>query len=194
MTLGTAWTALLETSGINNVSLLLLEGRAFLVARKLCVQYEELQEAVEEPQPVMYNSRLKNWRNVDLRESKVQKRPEACPVFERRSAQQKRRSGPTKSFNRNIKCFNCGRQGHIKGDCRRKNIESRHCSISKGGKSLSMGVKGHIYQTLECDNGKRMPFILDIGSVESLMASADLREFCPETAAQPTSAEIQGVT
>ncbi len=46
-------------SGINNVSLkkklLLLEDRTFLAARKLCVQYEELQEAVEEPQPAMYN-------------------------------------------------------------------------------------------------------------------------------------------
>ncbi len=56
------------------------------------------------------------------------------------------------------------------------------------------GVKGHIYQTLEFANGKSMPFILDTGSVESLFASADLRKFCPETAVQPTSAVIQGVT
>ncbi len=39
-----------------------------------------------------------------------------------------------------------------------------------------------------------MPFILDTGSVESLIASADLRKFCPETVIQPTSAIIQGVT
>ncbi len=62
-------------SGINNVSLkkklLLLEDPTFLAARKLCVQYEELQEAVFEPQPAMYKSRLKNWRKADLRESKV---------------------------------------------------------------------------------------------------------------------------
>ncbi len=51
-------------SGINNVSLkeklLLLEDRTFLAAMKLCMQ-----EAVEEAQPAMYNSRLKDWRNRD---------------------------------------------------------------------------------------------------------------------------------
>ncbi len=40
-------------SGINNISLkeklILFENRTFLAARKLYVQYEELQEAVEEP-------------------------------------------------------------------------------------------------------------------------------------------------
>ncbi len=140
------------------------------------MQCEELQEAVEESQPAMFNSRLKNWRNAVLREGKVQKQPEACPAFERRSAQQKHRSGTTKLFNRNIICFNCGRQGHIKRDCRLRNIESMQCSFAKGGKSLSTGVKG---QTLECANGKRMPFILVTGSVESLIASADLRKFLP---------------
>ncbi len=47
---------------------------------------------------------------------------------------------------------------------------------------------------LECANGKRMPFLLHIGNEESLMASADLRKCCPETAVQPTSTVIQGVT
>ncbi len=55
-------------SGINNAylkeKLLLLEDRIFLAAMKLCMQ-----EAVEEAQQAMYNSRLKNWRNGNLRES-----------------------------------------------------------------------------------------------------------------------------
>ncbi len=55
-------------SGIYNASLeekfLLLEDRTFLAAMKLCMQ-----EAVEVAQPAMNNSRLKNWRNCDFRES-----------------------------------------------------------------------------------------------------------------------------
>ncbi len=39
-----------------------------------------------------------------------------------------------------------------------------------------------------------MSFILDIGSVESLITSADLRKLCPETVVQPTSAVIHCVT
>ncbi len=85
-------------SGINKVlskkKLLLLEDRTFLAARKLCVQYEELQKAVEEPQPAMYNSRLKSWRNAGLRGSKVQKRPEASPGLKCRSVRRNNRSSP----------------------------------------------------------------------------------------------------
>ncbi len=63
------------------------------------MQYEELQKAVEEPQPAMHNSRLKSWRNADLRGSKVQKRPEAIPEFGRWRVKQNNRLSPTKSFN-----------------------------------------------------------------------------------------------
>ncbi len=90
------------------------------------MQYEELQEAVEEAQPAMYNSRLKDLRNADLKEGKVQKRPEACPAFEQRSAQQTHRSGTTKSFN-------YGKQGHIRRYCRQKNADSRHCGFARSG-------------------------------------------------------------
>ncbi len=76
---------------------------------------------------------------------------------------------------------------------RQGNIDARHCSFSKGAKSFSTGCKGHFYQTLECANGKRMLFILDTGSVKSIIASADLRKFCPETVLQPTLAIILGV-
>ncbi len=55
-------------SGINNASLnkrlLLFKNLTFLAARILCAQYEELQEAVEEPQSSMYNSRLKSRRKI----------------------------------------------------------------------------------------------------------------------------------
>ncbi len=71
---------------------------------------------------------------------------------------------------------------------RQRYIDARHCSFSKCAKSLSTGCKGHFYQTLECANGKRMLFMLDTGSVESIIASADLRKFCPESIAKQTKA------
>ncbi len=41
---------------------------------------------------------------------------------------------------------------------------------------------------------KRVPLILDTGSVEAIIASAHFRKFCPVTVVQPILAIIQGVT
>ncbi len=56
-----------------------------------------------------------------------------------------------------------------------------------------MRGKGHTYKTQERANEKRMPFILDTGSKECIIASADIRKLRPETVVQRTLAVIQGV-
>ncbi|VDP86545.1 unnamed protein product [Echinostoma caproni] len=101
-------------------------------------------------------------------------------------------------------CHKCGKTGHIQPVCRSTKtcrlIQARDSEVSNMAKhfsSLSLAItshSGHIRKRLFSSTGNSLHFILDTGSVESLISVHDLKLFAPDAKLQPSTVTINGIT
>ncbi|MBM6549371.1 hypothetical protein H7673_10975, partial [Streptococcus dysgalactiae subsp. equisimilis] len=103
----------------------------------------------------------------------------------------------------NAKCFQCGKVGHIQTVCRSSKScklvnSSNDADISDNMCSLTLSVDtqlhGHLRQPIRFGNGKSHTFIIDTGSVESLIPKSVLDTLYPNIELLPTSITIRGIT
>ena len=68
------------------------------------------------------------------------------------------------------------------------------CQFSSISLALDSGFSDHIRRKLCNSNGHSLEFILDTGSLESLIPMKELRQFAPSARIQPTTISIKGIT
>ncbi|CAH8639600.1 unnamed protein product [Dicrocoelium dendriticum] len=104
---------------------------------------------------------------------------------------------------RNSKCHHCGNVGHIRSVCR----QFRRCNVVKQvddstenlpddfhSLTLAVNTSGHLYNTLRFGNGMSHRFIVDTGSVESLISKTSLDHLYPDAQLDSTLITIKGIT
>ena len=106
---------------------------------------------------------------------------------------------------RKSRCFACGRIGHLKSVCR--HFKPCHFTdarfkeadrLEEDFNSLSLAVLNnpseHVYQKIFNTDGKSLNFIVDTGSVESIISQTDLVSFSPSAVVVPTTTIVKGIT
>ncbi|CAH8542619.1 unnamed protein product [Schistosoma intercalatum] len=108
---------------------------------------------------------------------------------------------------RNAKCFKCGKVGHIQSVCKATvhfassctkscNLNFNNSDVSSDHLSLSTISKGnaHIQKRLYTSLGSFHDFILDTGSIESIISFKNLKSLDPNVVVRPTEVSILGIT
>ncbi|VDP89514.1 unnamed protein product [Echinostoma caproni] len=105
---------------------------------------------------------------------------------------------------RYVLCHKCEKTGHIQSVCRNTKtcrlIQARDSEVSNMAKhfsSLSLAItshSGHISKRLFSSTGNSLHFILDTGSVESLISFHDLKLFTPDAKLQSSTITINCIT
>ena len=103
------------------------------------------------------------------------------------------------------RCYACGMIGRLKSvfqhfkpchftDARFKEADR----LEEDFNSLSLAVLNnpseHVYQKIFNTDGKSLNFIVDTGSVESIISQTDLVTFYPSSAEVPTTTIVKGIT
>ncbi|CAH8652284.1 unnamed protein product [Schistosoma intercalatum] len=108
---------------------------------------------------------------------------------------------------RNAECFKYGKVGHIQSVCKAIvhfassctkscNLNFNNSDVSSDHLSLSTISKGnaHIQKRLYTSLGSFHDFILDTGSIESIISSKNLKALDPNVVVRPTEVSILGIT
>ncbi|CAH8507896.1 unnamed protein product [Schistosoma haematobium] len=108
---------------------------------------------------------------------------------------------------RSAKCFKCGKIGHIQSVCKATvhfassstkscNLNLNNSDASRDHLSLSTISKGyaHIQKRLYTSLGSFHDFIVDTGSIESIISFKNLKSIDPNVAVRPTEVSILGIT
>ncbi|CAH8653383.1 unnamed protein product [Schistosoma haematobium] len=107
----------------------------------------------------------------------------------------------------NPKCFKCGEIGHIHSVCKATvhfasssikscNLDPTNLDVPSDHLSLSTISKGnaHIQKRLYTSFGSFHDFIVDTGSIESIILSKNLKSLDPNVVVRPTEVSILGIT
>ncbi|VDP37699.1 unnamed protein product [Schistosoma margrebowiei] len=108
---------------------------------------------------------------------------------------------------RNAKCFKCGKIGHIQSVCKATvhfassstkscHLNLNNSDVSSDHLSLSTISKGnaHIQKRLYTSLGSFHDFIVDTGSIESIISFKNLKFLDPNVVLRPTEVSILGIT
>ncbi|VDP40661.1 unnamed protein product [Schistosoma margrebowiei] len=108
---------------------------------------------------------------------------------------------------RNAKCFKCGKIGHIQSVCKATvhfassstkscHLNLNNSDVSSDHLSLSTISKGnaHIQKRLYTSLGSFHDFIVDTGSIESIISFKNLKFLDPNVVVRPTEVSILGIT
>ncbi|GAA51703.1 clasp1 cytoplasmic linker associated protein 1, partial [Clonorchis sinensis] len=106
---------------------------------------------------------------------------------------------------RQAKCFICGKTGHIQLVCKSKKVchltsdpNTEVKALSEDISTLSLSIlsqnSSHVFKTLISASGQKHDFIVDTGSVESIIPQSDLTVFYPSAVIVPTDVNIRGIT
>ncbi|CAH8674419.1 unnamed protein product [Schistosoma rodhaini] len=108
---------------------------------------------------------------------------------------------------RNARCFKCGKIGHIQSVCKTTvhfalsitkscNLDPKNSAIPNDHLSLSTTSKGnvHIEKRLYTSVGSFHDFIVDTGSIESIISFKNLKSLDPNVVVKPTEVSILGIT
>ena len=189
--------------------LLVLPDRTFQVVRAHCEQYQDVIAATCEAQPedtsVLFNS--KKYNSGDAKRQFKWASPSSVGT----STQQKfgncascgKQHLRSNCKFRNVTCHNCGKSGHIRAVCRSPKVcrlmdNSEVSDTIHDFNSLSLtidpAISSHIWKFLFTSNGNSHQFILDTGSVESLIPFTALKRLVPFVKLQSTNVSIRGIT
>jgi transposase InsO family protein len=204
--------------------LLLAKNPTFVHVKQLCEQYQDVTElSKEQPssneQSVLFGS-IKNQVHASGYKQRQHNRVRHCvenqpnasegsSTFSKQNFGQCASCGKSHSRYtcpyRNVKCFQCGKLGHIQSVCRavkrcqfvdstEDTVESVSDDLYSLALTVSTPTRGHLYQNIQFLNGKSHDFIVDTGSVESLISKASLDMLYPNTKLEPTPITIRGIT
>ncbi|VDP29056.1 unnamed protein product [Schistosoma margrebowiei] len=108
---------------------------------------------------------------------------------------------------RNAKCFKCGKIGHIQSVCKAtvhfasSSTKSCHLNLNNSDVSsdhLSLSTiskcNGHIQKRLYTSLGSFHDFIVDTGSIESIISFKNLKFLDPNVVVRPTEVSILGIS
>ncbi|VDP62424.1 unnamed protein product [Schistosoma curassoni] len=108
---------------------------------------------------------------------------------------------------RNAKCFKCGKIGHIQSVCKATvhfaSCSTEYCNLNRNNwdvsidhLSLSTISKGnvHIQKRLYTSLGSCHDFIVDTGSIESIISFKNLKSLDPNVVVRPTELSILRIT
>ena len=191
-------------AGINNPvlhrQLLLAEKPTFQSCRSICEHFQDVSMAV--------NDNFDSTINPVFHTSYIAKKKDARQYKPKGHANNQLKMGTCHSCGqmhsrekckfRNATCYKCGKSGHIKTVCK-----SQVCAVANPSTgalpemtlmSSSSHEGGHIWRKVTAANGESMAFILDTGSVESILPKHALDKFAPESIIQDTDNTIIGIT
>ena len=198
-------------AGINDSNLqrqlLLLEKPTFQSVRTVCEQYQDVANAMSDYKSVDSLTDVLHMSSKFKQCKRRQFEPEGQFSKTNKSLGKCGSCGQHHSRYsckfRNSKCYNCGRIGHIKQVCRQKVVQitaktDDQLTVEDSFRNLSLSVSsdtaGHITQTLMNDSGHCLSFILDTGSIESLISEVNLRLFAPQAKLCNTHVCLKGIT
>jgi hypothetical protein len=105
---------------------------------------------------------------------------------------------------RSAVCHRCGKTGHIQSVCRSakkfqlvNSGNKQVCKTSDSYDVLTLSLNpsvSHLYETLSSTSGSKHDFVIDTGSVESLISLSNLEMFYPNYVLQRSQITIRGVT
>lgn len=203
-------------AGINSPDLqkklLLMNDPTFQSVRSVCEQFQDVSLAVTVENPVLFNSnklhsvpkaerrKIKpsiNSRNIHGK-SHTSVKPNALGKCDSCGGNHARQ---TCKF-RQAKCHSCGKLGHIQSVCRNHQSNCKYASnstepLSESLSNLSLSVNpslNHIRHTLTTPSGTTHDFIIDTGSIDSIISKSNLAKFYPSFQLIDTSLTIRGIT
>lgn len=201
--------------------LLLHPDQRFQTIRKICEQYEDVKEVTKSNEAVLLNyakrneSRMQKDNNFKYRTNSRDlnsrnARPTTTAIdstitkFGKCASCGKNHSRYSCSY-RQAKCFNCGKTGHIQSVCKSKRVchltsdpNTELKEVTEDISTLSLSIlpqnSSHVFKTLTSTSGQKHNFIVDTGSVESIIPQSDLNNFYPDAVITPTEVNIRGIT
>ena len=203
-------------AGINNANMqrkmLLAPNPTFQSVRALAEQSEEVTNLVEANSQVLYQ-KFGRSKDVDRFQKKHSSfNSNRAPRFDKDLADDKPARStrcdscgqshrrPNCSF-QNAVCYKCGKIGHIQKVCRSRestktltNTFETDSLKEYDSLTLTTHTNGYILENLIAASGESQTFILDTGSIESLIPIGRLKFFYPNAQMRQTQSKINGVT
>ena len=188
--------------------LLLLQSPSFQEVRQVCEQFQDVNAITMNSTSVMFNksnnsfngqySRRNfnspmNYRVMDKKDEQLKYQTSNLEdKFGLCSSCGKIHRGLL-CYHKNATCYKCGRIGHIQTVCTSSHssnlckftteVPNQVSNISEQFDSLSLATNvdntEHVYENLCSDTGYYHKFIIDTGSIESLISQSDLINFYP---------------
>ncbi len=174
------------------IQLFQMKNSNFKTAVELCVQLENAFQLVSSPANVLTSSRGPPSRVHGFKKYAKAIVCECCGKNHHRNVCRFKKAT----------CFKCGKPGHIKTVCRASalsvettgEVENRTPTDDEEGAVVLAMESVHIRRDIWTATGNVHCFILDTGSVESLIPFSELQKFHPEAVIRKTSIGIKGVT
>ncbi|VDP76928.1 unnamed protein product [Echinostoma caproni] len=192
-------------AGINNLTLQrnLLEKKdlTFADARKICEQHDELMKVTSSESVTLFQRQKTRPNRPPL--------PTSVPKPHHDSSGNEKRISPCLSCRayhmrsscgfRNAKCHACGKNGHIRRVCKQPRCNlAQPTAANDTNLLLSLRSESQrtqfLYTDMTLQSSTAHKFIVDTGSMESIISIAVLRSIFPQAKIHPTSVQILGVT
>ena len=204
--------------------LLLMHNPTFMKVKQFCEHYQDVCQITDSQKSPSHQSVLLSGAKSPVHVINQQQRQNNSTgrnntktkfISQRIPLQQQKKLGQCASCgsyhsrftcpHRNAKCFECGKSGHIRKVCR----ATRSCKLIDCSKetvsdisneldsltlAVSTSVNSHIYQSIQFSNGTCHDFIIDTGSIESLIPKSILDSLYPSVDVIPTKITIRGIT